>query len=581
MRLKHIGIATALLAALILAPAVGAAPAANTQTSVPLNIAFETVVSGLTQPVFATGAGDGTGRIFIVQQTGQILILKGKTLNSTPFLDVSSLLGANNGEQGLLGLAFDPNYATNGYFYITYTGKTGPAGDDYLARYHVSSNPDVADPSSRQTVLAVGEPYSNHNGGNLAFGPDGYLYFGLGDGGSGGDPQGNGQNTNVLLGKILRLNVDSTFPYTIPSDNPFASGGGKPEIWSYGVRNPWRFSFDKSTGDLYIGDVGQDTEEEIDFQAAGAAGGQNYGWNLLEGNLCYLNSPCPAPAGYVAPVAVYDHGAGDSTGCAVTGGYVYRGSAFPGLQGVYLFGDYCSGRLWGLYRNASNKWVKNLIKVTGYNISSFAQDEAGELYIVDYGGSLIHIKQAPVVSLTLNSIAAQDGTITELKETSNTGGFANSSSTVLSAGDTVKNQQVKSILSFATGRVPNGAVISSAKLRLWQTSLAGDPFGGLGGLVADIGKPFFGSSAALAASDFQAAAGAQAVAVFPNTPISGWYSATLTQAALAKISLTANTQFRLRFTRDDNNNGSPDRINFSSGNAASNQPQLVISYFVP
>ena len=581
MRIRNISLAISLLAALFLIPAASVA-AVSTTTSIPPNITFHTVVSGLTQPIFATNAGDGSGRIFIVQQTGQILILKGTTLNSSAFLDVSGLITNPAGsEQGLLGLAFDPNYAGNGYFYITYTNRNG-VGDDVLARYHVSSDADVADAASAQILLTVTEPFENHNGGNIAFGPDSFLYFGLGDGGSGGDPDGNGQKTNVLLGKILRLDV-STVPYTIPPTNPFASSSTqKKEIWAYGVRNPWRFSFDKTTGDLYIGDVGQDTQEEIDFQAAGAAGGQNYGWNLLEGNLCYLNNPCPPPSHYVAPVAVYNHGSGDSIGCAVTGGYVYRGSAFPALDGVYLFGDYCSGNLWGLYKNSSNIWTKQLIKATGYNISSFGQDEAGELYIVNYGGSLVHVTHAPLVTTTLTSIPAQDGYIAETSRRSGQGGVVNATSTILKAGDSAANQQFRSFLSFATGNLPNGAVITSATVRILRTSLVGmNPFATFGKLLVDVGKPAFGSSNALVSSDYQAAAGCLACASFPTANVSGWYSAVLTPASRAHISLTANTQFRLRFTLTDNNNGSADRINFASGNAGPNQPQLVINYYVP
>ncbi|MGC1374936.1 MAG: PQQ-dependent sugar dehydrogenase, partial [Anaerolineales bacterium] len=335
--------------------------AAQAQTSIPSNITLQPVISGLTEPVFAAPAGDGSGRLFIVQKTGQILVLKGTSLNAAPFLDISSIVKTTGNEQGLLGLAFDPNYATNGYFYIVYTNQS-TVGDDVLARYKVSSgDPDVADFSSAQILLTVSEPEENHNGGMLAFGPDGYLYFGLGDGGGGGDNHGtigNGQDKTTLLGKILRLDV-STVPYTVPPTNPFySSATAKKEIWAYGVRNPWRFSFDKSTEDLYIGDVGQDTQEEIDFQPSGSAGGQNYGWRIREGNLCY-NPPtgCVSPPAYVAPVAVYNHGANDSIGCAVTGGYVYRGSAFPDLAGVYFYGDYCSGKLWELYKNASNQWV--------------------------------------------------------------------------------------------------------------------------------------------------------------------------------------------------------------------------------
>lgn len=272
MKTKNLIVAICLLLALSSSPA-GSVAAAPAQVTIPPNIKLTPVVSGLTQPVFATNAGDHSGRIFIVQQTGQIRIWNGTTLNATPFLDVSGIIKTGS-EQGLLGLAFDPNYASNGFFYIVYTNQA-TVGDDVLARYKVSSgDPNVADAASAQIVLTVSEPETNHNGGMITFGPDGFLYFGLGDGGGGGDQHGtigNGQDRTTLLGKILRLNL-ATVPYTIPPSNPYYGGSGtlKQEIWAYGVRNPWRFSFDKATGDLYIGDVGQNVQEEIDFQAAGA-----------------------------------------------------------------------------------------------------------------------------------------------------------------------------------------------------------------------------------------------------------------------------------------------------------------------
>ena len=410
MKIRNLAIVICLLVGLVVSPPTSAS-SYSPEASIPAKISFTQVVGGLTQPVFATHAGDGSGRMFIVQKTGQILILKGTHLNTTPFLNISTLITTGGGqEQGLLGLAFDPNYATNGYFYIVYTNKTG-VGNDVLARYHVSGDPDVADNASAQILLTVSEPETNHNGGMIAFGPDGYLYFGLGDGGGGGDSHGsigNGQDKTTLLGKILRLDV-STVPYTIPPTNPFYGSvypSVKKEIWAYGVRNPWRFSFDKITGDLFIGDVGQDAQEEIDYQTSRSAGGENYGWRIREGNLCYNpSSNCISPSGYVAPVATYDHGPSDSIGCAVTGGYIYRGANFPWLTGVYLFGDFCSGKLWGLVRNASNLWTQTFITSNDYNISSFAEDEQGELYILDYyGGQLISIipSSPPFPGISLN-----------------------------------------------------------------------------------------------------------------------------------------------------------------------------------
>jgi glucose/arabinose dehydrogenase len=563
-----------LLVALLLSPAASA-QAAPSQTSIPPNIVLEPVISGLDHPVLATNAGDGSGRIFIVQQTGQILILKGTTLNATPFLDVSGLItNPAGGEQGLLGLAFDPNYSTNGNFFITYTDKTD-VGNDILERFHVSANADIADSNSGQIVLSVTEPFENHNGGNIAFGPDGFLYFGLGDGGNGGDPQGNGQNTNTLLGKLLRLDV-SSLPYSIPSGNPFTGAGVKHEIWSYGLRNPWRFSFDKSTGDLYVGDVGQGAEEEIDFQAAGAAGGQNYGWNSREGNLCYAT--CTIPSGYVPPVSVYTH----SDGCAVTGGYVYRGTQFPALQGVYLFSDYCSGTLWGMYKNSSNQWVKKAIMETGYNVSSFGEDEAGELYIVDLGGNLVHIGSAPLLSATFMSKPIPDGYILESRMGSGVGGGINSDKTFVMAGDNASDKQYRSILSFMTGSLPDNAVVASARLTITKmNTIGGDPFASLGRLVADIGNPVFGSSPRLQAGDFQAAPGAASSVMFISPPVGNTYGGGVNRASLSHISLTSYTQFRLRFTIPTDNNHANNRINIFSGNSATGKPQLMVSYFVP
>ena len=381
--------------------------------NLPTTLIFTPVVSGLTQPVFVTNAGDGSNRLFIVQQNGQIRIFKNGTLLPTPFINIAGLISnftGTNGEQGLLGLAFDPNYSNNGNFYITYTTLNNDPTFTYaitLARFHVSSvNSDQADPSSGMVLLSIPKKYTNHNGGMIAFGPDGYLYMSAGDGGSGGDPDNNAQNLHTLLGKILRLDVVTAPPsgktYVIPPTNPFygnADPNLRQEIWAYGLRNPWRFSFDRSTGDLYIGDVGQGTEEEVDFQSSSSAGGQNYGWRILEGNLCYNPSiNCVAPSGYIPPVATYDHGTNSSYGCSITGGYVYRGNLSPSLQGVYFYGDYCSGKVLGLIKNPDNTWTYGLIASTSYSISSFGQDEQGELYLADYGGGkLYHISSGSVI----------------------------------------------------------------------------------------------------------------------------------------------------------------------------------------
>jgi glucose/arabinose dehydrogenase len=412
----------------VLAASAGPNSTASAAT-IPSALIFTPVASGLSLPVFVTNAGDGSDRLFIVQQGGQIRILKDSGLLTTPFLDisasVSNFTGAN-GEQGLLGLAFDPAYSTNGIFYITYTTANPDPTFKYtttLARYHRSSgNPDVADSSSAVVLLSIPKKYANHNGGMLAFGPDGYLYMSMGDGGSGGDPDNNAQKFDTLLGKLLRLDVESTPPagkmYVIPPTNPFFGSTDpnvKQEIWSSGLRNPWRFSFDSLTGDLYIGDVGQNTEEEVDYQASASAGGQNYGWNTLEGNLCYLPAvDCEAPSGYVAPVATYDHGVNDSFGCSITGGYVYRGNQSPPLQGVYFYGDYCSGRVFGLIKNANNTWSSSVIVTTEFNITSFGPDEQGELYLTNYGaGTIYHISSVPP---TISGNAGIDGATLSLTD---------------------------------------------------------------------------------------------------------------------------------------------------------------------
>jgi len=343
------------------------------------------VISGLDLPVDIQNAGDGTGRIFIVEKHGQILILQNNQLLPQPFLDIRSEVKSRGTEQGLLGLAFHPHFAQNGLFFVYYIDLNG---NSVVARFQVSSNdPNLADPTSEVDLLHVSQPYANHNGGCLAFDPDGNLYIGLGDGGSEGDPLRTSQNLQILLGKLLRINIDYGSSYTIPADNPFARGGGLPEIWAYGLRNPWRFSFDRLTGNLYIADVGQDEWEEVDFVHAGNPGGMNFGWSFYEGMHPYQDQP-PVNATFTWSVAKYSH----SEGCSLTGGYVYRGSALPEWQGVYFYGDYCSGTVWGLIQTGTDTWQSKSLFSSGAKITTFGVDEGGEIYLADYrSGALLRL----------------------------------------------------------------------------------------------------------------------------------------------------------------------------------------------
>ena len=348
-------------------------------------VGLEPYADGFTQPVFVTHAGDGSNRLFVVEQRGQIRVIEDGTVLPEPFLDVEDLISCC-GERGLLGLAFHPNFTENGLFYINYTDTSG---NTVVASYRASDDRTRANPDSATTLLTIPQPYGNHNGGHLAFGPDGYLYVGTGDGGSGGDPEENGQDLSTLLGALLRIDVDGGAdgePYSVPESNPFVdTEGARPEIWAYGLRNPWRFSFDRETGDLWIGDVGQNAWEEIDFQAASSAGGENYGWDVMEGAHCYEPDTGCDETGLVLPVLEYPH----SQGSSVTGGYRYRGAALPDLVGTYLFGDFTSGRIWGATENGEG-WSSEELADTDFGISTFGEDEAGELYVVDYGGGTVY-----------------------------------------------------------------------------------------------------------------------------------------------------------------------------------------------
>jgi glucose/arabinose dehydrogenase len=549
-------------------------------------VRFETVVTGLSQPLFATHAGDGSGRIFIVERGGKIRIYKNGALNALPFLNISSLVTTSGNEQGLLGLAFHPNYGSNRFLYVVYTEDT--SSDLILARYRTFlNNPDRVRKRSGKILLRIPEPYANHNGSTLAFGPDGFLYMSTGDGGSHGDPDNNAEDTTSLLGKILRLDVDSSFPYAIPNTNPFYSSTDpqvQKEIWAYGLRNPWRFSFDRLTGDLFIADVGQDKQEEVNFQPAGAAGGSNYGWNTLEGNLCYdPPSGCTPPPDYVPPVAVYNHGTNDSIGCSITGGYIYRGTAYPGLGGYYFFGDYCRGRIWSL-NYVGGKWVKQQIAKTDYLISSFGEDEAGEIYMLDYaGGKLLHMVEATIQTRRFRSQPKYDGWVLESGEFSGTGGKKNDLGKILKVGDNISDKQFRTLLSFGTAHLPDNAVITKVTLKVKMASVTGtDPMTTHNSLVVDIKKKYFYTLPLLQVQDFQAVPGKYKVGKFPTTPYSGWYQAVLYKGAFSYINKTGRTQLRLRFLLDDNDDNSADILKLFSGNALkANRPKLIVKYYVP
>jgi glucose/arabinose dehydrogenase len=355
-------------------------------TCVAQDVELQPVASGLDQPVALTHAGDT--RLFITEQTGTIRIYDALGLRATPFLDIRSLV-LSGGERGLLSVAFHPQYRDNGFFFVYYTNRSG---DNSIARYKVSSDVDRADPASATILLTIPHPnFANHNGGQLQFGPDGFLYIGTGDGGSGGDPNNNAQNLNQLLGKLLRIDVDHGTPYAIPPSNPFVSrAGARGEIWAYGLRNPWRFTFDRENHDLWIGDVGQNVYEEIDLQPSTSIGGENYGWRRMEGFHCFNPSANCTDPSFTLPVLEYSHASG---ACSVTGGYRYRGTQIPSLKGAYLYGDYCSGTIWAA-RQSGAAWNPNVLFSTTFDISSFGEDISGELYVMDVAKGIVY-KIAP------------------------------------------------------------------------------------------------------------------------------------------------------------------------------------------
>ena len=351
----------------------------------PPTLALTAVVSGLSTPLDLQRP-PGDSRFFIVEQRGTIRIIENGALQAGNFLDIQSLTNFDGAEQGLLGLAFHPNYSTNRLFYVNYTRNNG-GPESVIAEFQtLAGNPNQADPASERILLTVRQPFANHKGGQLAFGPDNFLYIGLGDGGSGGDPNNNGQTLTVLLGKILRIGVDPPFSpglqYAIPADNPFVGGAGLPEIWAYGLRNPWRFSFERGGTHLFCGDVGQDSWEEVDLITKGG----NFGWRVMEGAHCFNPSSGCDMTNKILPIAEYPHPEGE----AIIGGYVYKGTAISSLANAYIFGD-LTGKIWSLTEAPANTWTRTLLLSTSRTISSFGQDGAGEVYVVDYSGSVLKL----------------------------------------------------------------------------------------------------------------------------------------------------------------------------------------------
>jgi glucose/arabinose dehydrogenase len=359
----------------------------NSPHVAPPTLVLSPFVSGLTAPVGMGIPNDNSGRLFVLEQAGRIRIIQSGALVAAPFLDITSKV-ESGGEKGLLGLAFHPSFSSNRRFFINYTRRLGSQLQSVISEYAASSsNPNQADASSERVLLVVNQPFDNHNGGQLAFGPDGFVYIGLGDGGNEGDPQGNGQNLQTLLGKILRIDVDGVFAsgkqYAIPADNPFTPPTGLPEIWAYGLRNPWRFSFDRVTGMIFAGDVGQDSFEEVDIITKAG----NFGWNKMEASHCHPPGSSCSTAGLILPIMEYAHNA--SGGEAIIGGFVYRGASIAGLAGDYVFGDLFSGHIWVGVQDSSGNWSQTLVLNHNLTVSSFGQDAAGELYLLDYGNGAV------------------------------------------------------------------------------------------------------------------------------------------------------------------------------------------------
>jgi glucose/arabinose dehydrogenase len=345
-------------------------------------IDVDEVTGGLNAPVGVVSANDGSNRIFIIEKDGTISVVQDGRVQDERFLGIPERVNSGGSEQGLLGLAFHPNFAENNQFFVNYTDTNG---DTVISHFAAEDDGNRGNPESEDIIMQIEQPASNHNGGHLLFGPDGYLYIGMGDGGGAGDTYGNAQNGGTLLGAMLRIDVDGDAPYGIPGDNPFLDNDDvRDEIWAIGLRNPWRYDFDAVTSDLHIADVGQNRIEEVNFQPADSPGGENYGWPIMEGSECYQADDCDQ-TGLILPVTEYTR----DMGCSITGGNVYRGADFPEMAGVYFFSDFCSGNIWGLV-NIDGEWQNRLFLETGFSVTSFGEDESGELYLVDMNSGILY-----------------------------------------------------------------------------------------------------------------------------------------------------------------------------------------------
>ncbi|MCI0394559.1 MAG: PQQ-dependent sugar dehydrogenase [Chloroflexi bacterium] len=388
--------------------AVLANPAGTGSSGGTLDLSLDPFATGLSGPVGLANAGDS--RLFAVERAGRIKVIQSNgTVLPTPFLDITDRVDDSDSEEGLLGLVFHPDYANNGYFYVNYTNTTSGTRRSRISRFSVTADPNVADPDSEEILLTILDPNWNHNAGHILFGPDGYLYIPMGDGGGAGDTSNNAQNLTLLLGKVSRIDVDNgpgdppdcvglgTGNYTVPTSNPLNDGAGGTcdEIWAIGLRNPWRSSFDRLTDDFFIGDVGQGSWEEIDFQPAASTGGENYGWRCYEGNHPYNTTGCGPIGNYTFPIFEYSH---SGSNCTVIGGYVYRGSTYPAMVGRYLLADYCSGNFWDLAYNGST-WTPTLHTnlTEPFSYVAFAEDLNGELYVVDIGGIVYRLEENTIV----------------------------------------------------------------------------------------------------------------------------------------------------------------------------------------